>query len=148
VKPNRCRCKRHENYSQDFNQFEAMFVLFMNRMLGRIRFKLGVARFIFVEDRHAFSGFLVEITLDYGDQVVCSCKLCRLCLLVRAEYVESHMAFDQLRHQAIECAAAGSDQLQYFLAFAFSFKRSFNGFHLAFDAPDARKRPRLVSRDV
>ena len=68
--------------------------------------------------------------------------------LIRVEHVEPQMSFDQLRHQPVERAAAGSDQLQYLLAFAFAFKSSFNGFYLAPDAPNARERLRLVFRDM
>jgi hypothetical protein len=58
------------------------------------------------------------------------------------------MSFDQLRHQPVERAAAGSDQLQNLLTFAVAFKCSFNGFDLAPDAPNAREGLRLVFRDM
>jgi hypothetical protein len=54
------------------------------------------------------------------------------------------MTLDEFRHQAIQCASAGSDQLQNLLALALTFYRPLNSLDLAFDTPDARERLRFV----
>jgi hypothetical protein len=54
------------------------------------------------------------------------------------------MALDKFRHQAIQRASAGGDQLQNLLALTLTFYRPLNGLDLAFDTPDARERLRFV----
>jgi hypothetical protein len=62
--------------------------------------------------------------------------------------METQMPYDQLRHQSVQGAAAGSNQLQNLLTFAFTLKGPLNGLYLAPDAPDARQGLRFVLRDV
>src|ERR1700756_4756300 len=93
-------------------------------------------------------GTSVEIAFHHGDQVVRRRLLRWACLLLRVQYVETQVAFNQLRHQPIESAAAGCNQLQNLLALTFTFKGTFDSLHLALDAPDARESLRLVFRNM
>jgi hypothetical protein len=54
------------------------------------------------------------------------------------------VALDQFSHQSIQRPAAGGDELQDVFAFAVPFKRTFDGFNLAFDTPDPREGLHLV----
>ena len=58
------------------------------------------------------------------------------------------MAFDQFRHQAVECAAARRYELQDIFAFRISLKRAFDRLDLTFDATSARQQFFLIFRGV
>src|ERR1700756_720071 len=82
-------------------------------------------------------GFSVEIALHHGNEVVCRRLLGWAGFLRGVEHVIAQVAFDQLRHESIQCAATGSNELQDLFALVFfPSERSFNGFDLALNTAD------------
>src|ERR1700730_17054940 len=57
--------------------------------------------------------------------------------LGRIEHMEAQVAFDQLRHQSVERAAAGCHKLQNLFAFPFPLKSAFNCLGLSLDPANA-----------
>jgi hypothetical protein len=90
----------------------------------------------------------VEISLDYRYELIGCLALRWERLLAFDQNVKSQVALDQFRHQSIQGPAAGGDELQDVFAFAVSFKRTFDGFDLAFDSPNPRECLYLVFRCV
>jgi hypothetical protein len=62
--------------------------------------------------------------------------------------VLAQVLLEHIRHQAIGCAAYGSDLLQHGSAFVILAERSLEGLCLAAHAPHAGQKARLVSENV
>ncbi len=79
----------------------------------------------------------LEIAFHHGNEIVSGFQLRRKCLLTGDEDMESKLAFNQLRHQPIQCPPAGSDKLQdLFALIFFPGKSPFDRFDLALNAAD------------
>jgi hypothetical protein len=86
----------------------------------------------------------VEIPLHDRNQLIRGLKLGRERLLIRAKNVKSQMALDQLRHEPIEGATAGRDELKNLFTFTLPIQRALYGFHLPFDSFHATEHPGFV----
>lgn len=75
--------------------------------------------------------------MNHRQQLLCGFLLIGRGPAVRIEHVMPHMAFDDFRHQTGKGSPTRGDGVEDATAvLLFRFDGSFNGFDLAFDAPD------------
>ena len=87
--------------------------------------------------------------MDDREKLLGGFLLVRCGLAMRIEHMVPHMAFDDLRHQTSERSTTRGDGVEDATAvLLFSFNRSFDGFDLAFDAPNSADELLLLEMEV
>ena len=68
--------------------------------------------------------------------------------MIRVDHVKSDVAFDDFRHQGIDCAAGGGNRMKNMRTLGACLERLFDGLNLSAYAADTIQQFVLVSKDV
>jgi hypothetical protein len=83
--------------------------------------------------------------VHHVDQFLSSLRAFAVCLARWIDDVETNVILDNLRHEAIDRAAHGGDEMQHVAAADFFLKRAFHGLDLTANTADTLRQFRFLS---